>query len=75
MLVESIHALAADSGDLHFLGYDIEKPLVSVGSMDKHGDLQKVLKVPLPWTSMMHDMAITPRFKLLMHLPLVFDPQ
>ncbi|KAJ9507854.1 hypothetical protein QJQ45_021212 [Haematococcus lacustris] len=67
--------LDADSGDLHFLGYDIEKPLVSVGSMDKHGDLQKVLKVPLPWTSMMHDMAITPRFKLLMHLPLVFDPQ
>jgi carotenoid cleavage dioxygenase-like enzyme len=32
-------------------------------------------QVELPWTAMMHDMAITTRFKVLLHVPLTFDPK
>lgn len=34
-----------------------------------------LLQVNLPYPAMMHDMAITPKYKVLLHMPLVFAPE
>ncbi|KAF5830496.1 carotenoid oxygenase [Dunaliella salina] len=63
------------TGQLHILGYNITKPEVKLGTMDPAGQLEHTIKVDLPWPSMMHDKAITSKYKIILHFPLCFDPQ
>ncbi|KXZ51783.1 hypothetical protein GPECTOR_11g227 [Gonium pectorale] len=64
------------NGEMLFLGYQFESnPYVSAGILDEHGNLVRQWGVELPYPVMMHDMAATENYLVLMHLPLCFDPQ
>jgi carotenoid cleavage dioxygenase-like enzyme len=59
-----------------FIGYSVEKkPYVSVGIMDSYSNVQRQWQVDLPRPVMMHDMAATQRYVVLLDLPLCFDPE
>ncbi|KAF5827972.1 carotenoid oxygenase [Dunaliella salina] len=62
------------TGNMHFFSYDVMTPQIKLGTLDPHGRLSYSLKVDLPGAAMIHDMAITPNFKVIFHFPLVFDP-
>ncbi|EFJ52660.1 hypothetical protein VOLCADRAFT_85861 [Volvox carteri f. nagariensis] len=62
------------NGELMFIGYQMDaKPYVSAGILDKHGNLTRQWVVQIPRPVMMHDMAATERFIVILDLPLCFD--
>jgi len=64
-----------DTGDLVYFGYEMVAPRVHYGVMDKTGRMVTSFDLPTQGGKpvMMHDMAITPRFSLLLEFPLYFD--
>lgn len=65
---------ASRSGELFFFGYSFEKaPYLTVGVMDAKGELVRQVPVDLPWPAMMHDMALSKSYMVLLHLPLTVD--
>ncbi len=70
-----MHALAcARSGELFFFGYNFNKPpYLTVGVLDSKGELLRQVPVDLPWPAMMHDMALSKSYIVLLHLPLTVD--
>lgn len=58
------------TGDLIFIGYDLMSPKVSYGVFDVNGDLKHQNVIPIPYPVMMHDVAITQNYTILLHLPL-----
>ncbi|GFR51519.1 hypothetical protein Agub_g13935 [Astrephomene gubernaculifera] len=64
------------NGELLFIGYRFDaNPYVSAGVMDEYGNLVRHWGVELPYPVMMHDLAVTEHYVVLLHLPLCFDPQ
>jgi len=66
-----------DTGELVFFGYDMFAPMLHYGLADKEGNLVRSFDVPTQGKKpvMMHDMAITSRYSLLLEFPLYFDPK
>ncbi|GLC54223.1 hypothetical protein PLESTB_000836900 [Pleodorina starrii] len=64
------------NGELMFLGYSVEtKPYVKMGIMDEQGRMTRQWAVELPRPVMMHDMAATERYLVVLDLPLCFEPE
>jgi len=62
------------TGEMLFLGYTFDRtPYVQLGLMDSFGLLQRKWEIDVPYPVMMHDMAATANYAVIMHLPLVFD--
>lgn len=64
-----------DTQELVFFGYDMMQPLVRYGVADKSGKLLQSFEFPTRGGKpvMMHDMAITPNYSLLLEFPLYFE--
>ncbi|KAG2490110.1 hypothetical protein HYH03_011416 [Edaphochlamys debaryana] len=64
----------AATGELLFMGYSFARnPYVTAGVLDEQGKLTKRWGVELPYPTMMHDMAATKNYIVLLHFPLCFD--
>ncbi|KAK9918068.1 hypothetical protein WJX75_000916 [Coccomyxa subellipsoidea] len=65
------------TGELFFIGYQMDKkpPCVWYSGLDKDGQLQFDVKVDLKEGVMMHDMAITQDYAILLDVPLCFRPE
>lgn len=62
------------NGDMLFISYRYEaNPYVSAGVLDEFGNLVRHWGVEVPYPTMMHDMAATENYIVLMHLPVCFD--
>jgi len=64
-----------DTGEMVFFGYDMMSPTFHYGVADKEGHLVQSFDIPTRGKRpcMMHDMAITSRYSLLLEFPLYFD--
>ena len=51
------------------------KPYTHAGVIDKHGQLSKLWPLELDYPVVMHDMAATQKYIIVMHLPLCVDPK
>jgi carotenoid cleavage dioxygenase len=64
------------AGNLHIIGYDLEKaPHLMYGMLDSEGRLVKHFPLPVEYRSMYHDFAITQHYTVIAQMPLVFDPK
>lgn len=63
------------TGELIYFGYDLMAPVVRYGVADKEGKVLTSLEVPTQGKRpvMMHDMAITENFSILLEFPLYFE--
>lgn len=63
------------TGELMFFGYEMAQPICHYGVANKDGQFVRSFAVPLPGgkPAMMHDMAITQNYSLLLEFPLQFD--
>eukprot|EP00931_Biecheleriopsis_adriatica_P054420 TRINITY_DN32016_c0_g1_i1.p1 TRINITY_DN32016_c0_g1~~TRINITY_DN32016_c0_g1_i1.p1 ORF type:complete len:564 (+),score=82.81 TRINITY_DN32016_c0_g1_i1:191-1693(+) len=64
-----------DTGELIYFGYAMMEPKVNYGVLDKNGKLLCSFELPTQGGKpvMMHDMAITQKFSVLLEFPLYFD--
>ncbi|KAG2445531.1 hypothetical protein HXX76_000146 [Chlamydomonas incerta] len=64
------------NGDLLFVSNQFQtKPYTQAGVIDKHGQLSKLWPLDLDYAVVMHDMAATQKYIIVMHLPLCVDPK
>jgi len=63
------------TGELIFFGYELTSPQVHYAVADKEGKLVRSFSIPTRGGKpvMMHDMAITARYSLLLEFPLYFE--
>lgn len=62
------------TGELMFLGYSLVPPFVQYSVADREGAIKSTTPIQLPRAVMMHDLAITQRYSLLIDCPAVIDP-
>jgi carotenoid cleavage dioxygenase len=62
------------TGELVFFDYSIvRKPFLRYGLVDAAGELVRYEEVPIPQAHILHDMAITERYSVLLDFPLGWD--
>jgi len=63
------------TGELIFFGYDLMAPMVHYSVADREGKLLRTLDIPTRGGKpvMMHDMAITQNYSILLEFPLYFE--
>lgn len=72
----SAHAKVDETtGEFLFFDYGPGAPYLWYGVVSATGELRHHVPVPLPAARLPHDMAITPKYSILMDLPLYADPQ
>jgi len=62
----------AQTGEMHFFGYDFAEPYLTYLVADAAGQLQRTVPITLPAPSMVHDFAITEQSVLFLDLAVVF---
>jgi len=64
-----------ETGELVFFGYDLQAPVVHYSVADRDGRLLRTLDFPTRGGKpvMMHDMAITKNYSILLEFPLYFE--
>lgn len=62
------------TGELMFLGYSLVPPYVQYSVADREGAIKSTTPIKLPRAVMMHDLAITESYSLLIDCPAVIDP-
>lgn len=64
-----------DTEELIFFGYDVTNPIVRYSVADKEGKLLRSFEIPTRGGKpvMMHDMAITSKYSILMEFPFFFE--
>jgi carotenoid cleavage dioxygenase len=62
------------TGELMFIDYAPVPPFLVYGVVSRAGTLEHLEPIELPGPRLQHDIAITPRFTVLMDLPMYFDP-
>ncbi|GIL78894.1 hypothetical protein Vretimale_112 [Volvox reticuliferus] len=68
--------LDPQNGELLFIGYKLDsKPYLSAGIMDVYGNLVRQWNIDIHRPVMMHDMAATEQYLVILDLPLCFDPE
>ncbi|KAG2431975.1 hypothetical protein HYH02_013191 [Chlamydomonas schloesseri] len=64
------------NGDLLFVSNQFQvKPWTQAGIIDKHGQLTKLWPLDIEYPVVMHDMAATQKYIIVLHLPLCVDPK
>jgi len=63
------------TGEMMFIDYAPLPPFLSYGVISKEGELVHRTDIDLPGPRLQHDIAITPRFTVLMDLPMYSDPE
>merc|ERR1711966_285850 len=65
------------TGEMCMFGYDMFQPMVHYGVVSPQGELTTVLDIPTQSGKpvMMHDMAITTNYSVIMEFPFCFDPK
>jgi carotenoid cleavage dioxygenase-like enzyme len=72
----SAHAKAdPETGELLFFDYATKAPYLTYNVVDPNGRLAHYAPIEVPGPRLPHDMAFTPRYSILMDLPLFWDPQ
>lgn len=61
------------TGEMIFFGYSLMNPSCMYGVVDKDGNLTHSLEIEYDSPVMMHDFAVTPKYTVIMVLPLVFS--
>jgi carotenoid cleavage dioxygenase-like enzyme len=64
-----------ETGELLFFDYATKAPYLTYNVVDAHGRLAHYAPIEVPGPRLPHDMAFTPRYSILMDLPLFWDPQ
>jgi len=62
----------AQTGEMHFFGYNFAEPYLTYLVADAAGQLQRTVPITLPAPSMVHDFAITEQSVLFLDLAVVF---
>jgi carotenoid cleavage dioxygenase-like enzyme len=63
------------TGEMMFIDYGPLPPYLTYGVVSKEGAIIHLTPIDLPGPRLQHDIAITPRFTVLMDLPMYFDPE
>ena len=63
------------TGELLFFDYSTKPPWMTYNVVSASGELKHHIPIDLPGPRLPHDMAFTPRYSLLMDLPLFWDPE
>ncbi|MGQ0506489.1 MAG: carotenoid oxygenase family protein, partial [Myxococcaceae bacterium] len=63
------------TGEMIFIDYSPLPPFLTYGVISHDGRLVHKTAIDLPGPRLQHDIAITPRFTVLMDLPMYFDPE
>lgn len=63
----------AETGEMHFFGYDRLAPYVTYHVVDAQGNLVHSQPIEVGGPTMMHDFAISRNYAIFMDLPVVFD--
>jgi len=58
-----------ETGEMIFFGYDFMSPLCTYGVIDKEGVVTTQFKIKLRAPVMIHDMAVTRRYSIILDLP------
>jgi carotenoid cleavage dioxygenase-like enzyme len=64
-----------ETGELLFFDYATKAPFLTYNVVDANGQLTHYAPIEVPGPRLPHDMAFTPRYSILMDLPLFWDPQ
>ncbi len=64
-----------ETGELLFFDYATKAPYLTYNVVDANGRLAHYAPIEVPGPRLPHDMAFTPRYSILMDLPLFWDPQ
>ncbi len=63
------------TGEMMFIDYAPFPPFLTYGVVDAQGRIVHKAEIDLPGPRLQHDIAITPRFTVLMDMPMYFDPE
>lgn len=58
------------TGEFMFFDYGVQKPWMTYGVVDKHGEMTNFTEIELPGPRLPHDMAVTENYSIVMDLPL-----
>lgn len=61
------------TGELLSVSYDLETGTLHYLRATPTGELDRCVPIVAPWSAMVHDIAITPRYVVVLLCPLVFD--
>ena len=65
-----------DTGEMVFFGYRLDqRPFCEISTVSKDGELLRTVPLTLEKPVMMHDMAITKNYSIILDMPLEFCPE